>query len=488
MKRRVNGFILMLAILASIRQASAQGTAFTFQGQFSDGASLATGLYDMTFALYDAASGGNLSGTLTNSATGVTNGLFTVMLDFGGGPFNGTPRWVEISARTNGSASFNLLGPRQPVSPGPYAIYAENAGAAAQANSLVSGGQNGMQLQYVSRHSSLPVSDFAGISVIGGFWGNTISNGVLGGTVAGGGYNATLESGHFLSMSFPNVVAGDFGTVGGGYSNVAGAESTIAGGAGNSAESYSVVGGGQGNTAQNFAAVGGGAGNLATGFVSVVPGGSNNLASGDYSFAAGDGALAQSDHSFVWSDGFDFESSINLFEAADNGPNTVTFYAQNGIYMITGFSDSQQGSLVGAVLGAGDSSWSSLCDRNAKKNFRPVDVAAVLDKLARIPIQQWNYKSQDDSDTPYIGPMAQDFKGAFYPGRDDKRISTLEFDGVELAAIQGLNQKVDERSASLESQLQQKETEIRDLKRQNDSLFERLRELEEKVNRVTTPK
>jgi hypothetical protein len=47
--------------------------------------------------------------------------------------------------------------------------------------------------------------------------------------------------------------------------------------------------------------------------------------------------------------------------------------------------------------------------------------------------------------------MAQDFKGAFYPGRDDKSISTLEFDGVELAAIQGLNQKIEKQKMDLNS-------------------------------------
>jgi uncharacterized coiled-coil protein SlyX len=52
---------------------------------------------------------------------------------------------------------------------------------------------------------------------------------------------------------------------------------------------------------------------------------------------------------------------------------------------------------------------------------------------------------------PNIGPMAQDFKHAFYPGRDDKGISTLEFDGVELAAIQGLNQKLNEKDAEIKS-------------------------------------
>ena len=72
---------------------------------------------------------------------------------------------------------------------------------------------------------------------------------------------------------------------------------------------------------------------------------------------------------------------------------------------------------------------------------------AMLEKLARMPVQRWNYKCEDDQATPHIGPMAQDFKAAFFPGRDDKVITTLEFDGVELAAIQGLNQKVEEQRA-----------------------------------------
>ena len=72
-----------------------------------------------------------------------------------------------------------------------------------------------------------------------------------------------------------------------------------------------------------------------------------------------------------------------------------------------------------------------------------MDTVAVLAKLAAIPIQQWNYKWEKDGDVPNLGPMAQDFKAAFYPGLDDKGISTLEFDGVELAAIQGLNEKLE---------------------------------------------
>ena len=106
-----------------------------------------------------------------------------------------------------------------------------------------------------------------------------------------------------------------------------------------------------------------------------------------------------------------------------------------------------------------------------KKNFQAVDTVAILDKLATIPIQRWNYKWEGDNDVPNIGPMAQDFKAAFYPGRDDKGISTLEFDGVELAAIQGLNQK-------LEQQVKEKDTRISALER-------RLAALEATVQKVS---
>ena len=62
----------------------AQGTAFTYQGRLNDGVNLATGIYDLKFTIYDAGASGNIvAGPLTNSATAVSNGLFTVTLDFG---------------------------------------------------------------------------------------------------------------------------------------------------------------------------------------------------------------------------------------------------------------------------------------------------------------------------------------------------------------------------------------------------------------------
>ncbi|HLP78173.1 MAG TPA: hypothetical protein VK327_14800, partial [Candidatus Paceibacterota bacterium] len=102
------------------------GTAFTYQGRLNDSAQPANGIYDLRFTIYDMAANGNTVGNpLTNSATGVTNGLFTVTLDFGAGVFNGQERWLEIAVRTNG-AVFSTLTPRQSITPTPYSIAAAN--------------------------------------------------------------------------------------------------------------------------------------------------------------------------------------------------------------------------------------------------------------------------------------------------------------------------------------------------------------------------
>jgi hypothetical protein len=115
---------LCACLLANSLQA--QGTAFTYQGRLNNGANPANGSYDLTFTLFGTNSGGNAFGSLTNSPTAVTNGLFTVTLDFGN-QFPGADRWLEIGLRTNGGGAFTTLTPRQQLTPTPYAIYAETA-------------------------------------------------------------------------------------------------------------------------------------------------------------------------------------------------------------------------------------------------------------------------------------------------------------------------------------------------------------------------
>ena len=116
-------------------------------------------------------------------------------------------------------------------------------------------------------------------------------------------------------------------------------------------------------------------------------------------------------------------------------------------------------------------------DRNAKENFTVVNPREVLAKVASLPVTEWNYKT-DSKDVQHIGPMAQDFQAAFgLNGTDDKHISVVDEGGVALAAIQGLNQKLNEKDA-----------EIQDLKRQNDSLAKQLNHLESVVESLADRK
>jgi hypothetical protein len=117
-------------VLLAANSTLAQGTAFTYQGRLNDAGNPASGNYDLVFTLFDAqANGTNVSGTITNSTTAVSNGLFAVELDFGAGVFTGPARWLEIGVRTNGGGTFAILTPRQQLTPTPYAITAESANA-----------------------------------------------------------------------------------------------------------------------------------------------------------------------------------------------------------------------------------------------------------------------------------------------------------------------------------------------------------------------
>ena len=105
------------------------------------------------------------------------------------------------------------------------------------------------------------------------------------------------------------------------------------------------------------------------------------------------------------------------------------------------------------------STWVNASDRNLKQDFSAINAAAVLAKVVAMPVQSWFYKAQPDE--KHIGPVAQDFHAAFgLNGEDDKHITTVDESGVALAAIQGLNKKVEEENADkadLKARLEQLE-------------------------------
>ncbi|PWU11757.1 MAG: hypothetical protein C5B50_22765, partial [Verrucomicrobia bacterium] len=131
MKYRNVRLLLIVATIATSMALSptahAQGTAFIYAGQLSDGNGPANGTYDLMFTLYGTSTGGSaIAGPETQAATVVHNGAYTVVLDLGG-TFDGSARWLEIAAQTNGGTGFVTLSPRQPVFTVPYAIMANSA-------------------------------------------------------------------------------------------------------------------------------------------------------------------------------------------------------------------------------------------------------------------------------------------------------------------------------------------------------------------------
>jgi trimeric autotransporter adhesin len=161
-----------------------------------------------------------------------------------------------------------------------------------------------------------------------------------------------------------------------------------------------------------------------------VPGGRGNEARGTGSLAAGARAIADFNGCFVWGD----DSIGNVPCGAANRWKTK---ATGGYYLYTDTNLNH-----GAVYTQSTSAWQYVSDRNAKENFDPVRGGDVLEKLADVPVSTWSFKS-DSTHTKHMGPMAQDFHAAFKLGNSDRAIDTGDIIGVSIAAIKGLNDKVE---------------------------------------------
>ena len=250
-------------------------------------------------------------------------------------------------------------------------------------------------------------------SVVVGGSGNQVSESDS--AIVGGSSNAVSTDNGFLGGGNNNIVSGEYGAIAGGLHNtVSGDGAYIAAGVYNTASGEgALVDGGFNSTAN---------GNFAT-----IPGGYANSAAGTYSFAAGARASAAQTGTFVWSDGSDGDTmltSARAYQFLARASGGVTFWTNAA-------------STVGATLAPGSGTWASASDRNLKTDVAQLDDAAVLAKVAALPIERWSYKSERG--VRHVGPMAQDFYAAFGVGEDDKHITSIDEDGVALAAIKALH-------------------------------------------------
>ena len=150
-------------------------------------------------------------------------------------------------------------------------------------------------------------------------------------------------------------------------------------------------------------------------------------------------------------------------------PGSATGSGSGGNVGINTAAPTETLHVVGNILATGTITPSS--DRNVKKNFEPVSSDEVLDKVLQLPMLYWAYKSESD-EIRHIGPMAQDFHETFGVGANDVTIATVDADGVALAAIQGLNRKLEEelkekdRIIALQAaEMDKIRTEVRELAR-----------------------
>lgn len=407
--------------------------------------------------------------------------------------------WAAGAVDSNGQHRLTVAGTRVGRLEGKNGAFAgamifgheANTGAGVKGATISGGGYDG---------SPNIVHDRAG--TVGGGAGNVAghSDGATYGifaTVGGGVDNEALQEKATVAGGSTNRASAKYSTVGGGAGVQATAQyATASGGRNNYAEGYGAaiaggesavasnnyasVGGGYNNEASgDRATIGGGGSNLASATGAAIPGGEDNEASGRDSLAAGSNAKAADDNAFVWADGTTDSnlSPVTFSSASGSGPTGAdTFHvrATGGTRLVSG-ANSDGVPTTGVTLAAGDGTWSSLRSAAAKTNVRPVDSERVLDAVVDTPISRWEYDS--DGDAEHVGPMAEDFHEAFGLGADPDRIATVDADGVALAAIQGLAEKLDDRAETMADQADK----IERLESENVALRDRFSSIEDRL-------
>ena len=172
----------LLALAANV--ASAQTNVIAYQGRPDRRGTAANGIYDLRFTLWDAVSSGNQIPvgtpiTLTKTGVNVTNGIFTVQLDFGASSFPGADRFLEISVKHPVDPTYTPLVPRQQLTSSPYSIRTLSA---VTADSAPAGTLTGTTLK-----STVTASSLTSVGTLGNL---TVTNPIAG-SVTGNAANVT---------------------------------------------------------------------------------------------------------------------------------------------------------------------------------------------------------------------------------------------------------------------------------------------------------
>lgn len=458
----------------------------------------------MRFSLMsDPLGGTSVAEPVLANEVAVTNGKFSVRLPIRDGVFVGTPWWMEIEVRPAGDGAFTKLAPRQEVGTVASALYARNAGQAGRADLAT----EALTARNVSNAGHADIADQAIVARNVPWLGiQGVPSWMIAPYEAGEGLSlidhtfSIRNAGVGPAQLAPRAVTADKMNSGGALAG----ELLTAGGAGAQWGGTAKI---QGDLSVSKNLTVGEA--LTVGKGAVVAGdltsrkdisaGNNVYAisniSANVNLTAGDSVLAlnQMIANNDITTGRDLIARRDVVAKQDvvATRDVVGLGAVVGVGPIIAKQDLiVNGGLiggagsplkVGSVVGLGDAvlkvvgnisvehnvnaqaffaddvyttsvhaqNFFNTSDRNLKQDFQEVDCEDVLTRLSALPVSNWAFKS--DASTRHIGPMAQDFRASFGLGSSETSIALVDEMGVALAAVKGLNEKVQRQAVEIEA-------------------------------------
>ena len=122
--------------------------------------------------------------------------------------------------------------------------------------------------------------------------------------------------------------------------------------------------------------------------------------------------------------------------------------------------------------------------RAAKTAIQPVDPQGVLEDVESLSVRTWEFDDREGG--RHMGPMAGDFAERFELGDGEDSIATVDADGVALAAIQGLAERLREENERLSNTLATVVDRLDELEAENDALEKRLARIDGDVGSRST--
>jgi len=396
-----------------------------------------------------------VAGTAVAGYLGIRPVGSTALTSFINWPTGGTQGWANagiVSTARNGSGNYA------------FEVFASNAGPDLIVDyfGYFSGGPAGTANQTVRYDDSnaLVANPLLQAFADGGLLaGGTLYTGSIPATGAGmrlmwypakGAFRAGSVTGSKWDDSVVGYYSSAMGynTTASGNTSTAMGDATIASNSSSTAMGSSTTASGGASTAMGNTTIASGPASTAMGY--------GTIAIGNISTAMVYAATAQHDDSFIWNG--DIYRSPHPHTDNPGDFYVFTGGAGRALFSASGIHDCY-------LAATGTAGWQCSSDRNLKTAIVPTDGLDVLAKLIALPVSSWEFKK--DPGPKHLGPMAQDFKAAFgLGGADDKSIGSTDAQGVALAAIKGLNAKLEQVRAAKDKEIAELRHELTEAKAQ----------------------